>query len=114
MLSNGFLPGCEGRTRRGRAYASPGSAHVREPLGDPVDEGDDLIALGNRQAAAGQEAVLHVDDAERRAGAWFDLALGQRGRNEAGERQAAGGGQEGAAREVMHGGMANPQLMLPL
>ena len=38
---------------------------VLEVLGDAVDDRNDLIAVFDRKAAAGQETVLHVDHNER-------------------------------------------------
>jgi hypothetical protein len=38
---------------------------VLEVLGDAVDDRNDLIAVFDRKAAAGQEAILHVDHNER-------------------------------------------------
>ena len=35
---------------------------VREPLGQPIDRRNDLIAARNRETAPGTEVVLHVDD----------------------------------------------------
>src|SRR5206468_8279593 len=39
-----------------------GHHHVGKILGHAVDDRDDLIAVFHRKAAAGKEAVLHVDD----------------------------------------------------
>ena len=68
-----------------------GQHHVLEGLGDFVDQRDDLVALGDREAAAGQEAVLHVDDDERRIRAGLDLALRQRARSAMGRARPATG-----------------------
>jgi hypothetical protein len=35
---------------------------VRKLLRDAIDDGDHLLAVLDRQAAARQEAVLHIDD----------------------------------------------------
>ena len=43
--------------------------HMREPLGDPVDHGHDLIGAGHRQRSALAEAVLHVDHKQHVLGA---------------------------------------------
>ncbi len=36
--------------------------HIRKTLGDAIDDGNDLLAVLHGEAAAGQEAVLHIDD----------------------------------------------------
>ena len=38
---------------------------VGETLGDAVDDGNDLLAVFDGEAAAGQEAVLDIDDQQR-------------------------------------------------
>jgi hypothetical protein len=48
---------------------------VLEGLGDPVDQRDDLVALVDGQAAAGREAVLHVDHDQCRVRLRLDPGL---------------------------------------
>ncbi len=56
-----------------------GEDDVFEALGEAVDEGDDLVALGNGERAAGAEVVLDVDDEEgvsgggKRDQAWVEF-----------------------------------------
>jgi len=89
-----------------------GQHHVLEGLGDSVDQRDDLVALGDREAASGQEAVLHVDDHERRIRAGLDLALRQRASHQRCQRQATGGGEQRAARYILHGEAPATRLLL--
>ena len=51
--------------------------HVVEVLGHAVDDADHLVAVLNRQAAAGQEAILHVDHDQRARWTGFDLVGGE-------------------------------------
>jgi hypothetical protein len=39
--------------------------HIGKALCDAVDDGNDLLAVFDRKAAARQETVLHVDDEQR-------------------------------------------------
>jgi hypothetical protein len=39
--------------------------HIGKALGDAVDDGNDLLAVFDREAAARKETVLHVDDEQR-------------------------------------------------
>jgi hypothetical protein len=41
--------------------------HIGKTLGDAIDDGNDLIAVFDGETAAGQEAVLDIDDDERRS-----------------------------------------------
>jgi hypothetical protein len=45
---------------------------MREALAQPVDDRYDLVAARHRQAAAGAEIVLHVDDDQHVLVAWDD------------------------------------------
>ena len=38
---------------------------VGEALGDTIDHGNDLLAVLNGEAAAGQETILDIDDQKR-------------------------------------------------
>src|ERR1700754_4381305 len=51
-----------------------GHHHVAECLGELVDDRDDLVAALHRKAAAGQKAVLHVNDDQNRCIVDFDPA----------------------------------------
>jgi hypothetical protein len=39
---------------------------IGKTLGDAIDHGNDLLAVLHRETAAGQEAILNIDDQQRR------------------------------------------------
>jgi hypothetical protein len=41
--------------------------HIGKAFCDPVDHGNNLLTVLHGKAAAGQEAVLNIDDQKRRA-----------------------------------------------
>ena len=55
-----------------------------KPLAILLMSGHDLVAALDGEAAAGREAVLHVDDDEGRIGPRLDLALRERARDQQG------------------------------
>ena len=52
--------------------------HVFEALGDTVDHRNHLLTILDRQTAAGQEAILHVDHDQSARRAGLDLIGGER------------------------------------
>jgi hypothetical protein len=45
-----------------------GQHHMLKALRKPIDDGDDRVAISNRESAAGAEIVLHVDDEQQIVG----------------------------------------------
>ena len=73
---------------------------VGKALGEPVDDRHDLIAVLHREAAARQEAILHVDDEQCRR--IVDLDRGRRPERPRGDRGYGQAAQRGECLSSVH------------
>src|SRR5215216_1987177 len=83
--------------------------HIGKAFGNAVDDGNDLLAVFDREAAAGQETVLHVDDEQCGSVIWLDRRGPKRGWREGGDRRRAKSCQNQPASK--HD--ASPRLLKP-
>ncbi len=74
---------------------------IGETFGQAIDERNDLLALGDRQAAAGQKAILHIDHDQDAALVDLDLGLAERA---AGVSQSAAGRRRRKKLPPLHDG----------
>jgi hypothetical protein len=77
-----------------------------------IDKGNDFIALLDGKAAAGREAILHVDDDQGRVGPGRNLCLSERARHEQSHAEAAGAGKKATTRGSVHRANPSGKLML--